>query len=91
MKVLNLLKTGMMQWLGLPTCEEIESFAYAYLEEDLEIKLARKFEQHLRGCSNCERFIETYRQVARPDRMLQKVSLPPDFERRIVQFLKENR
>lgn len=79
-----------MRLMGLPTCEEIEGFAYAYLEGELEPELEKKFERHLRGCGNCERFVQSYRQVARPDRLLQKIALPPDFERRVARFLKES-
>lgn len=77
--------------MGLPTCEEIAQFAYAYLEEELESEQKRKFERHLRGCRNCRRFIRSYRQVARPERLLQEISLDPNFERRVAQFLRENR
>ncbi|MBI4455806.1 MAG: zf-HC2 domain-containing protein [Acidobacteria bacterium] len=83
-------RTWMMKLMGLPTCEEIEQFAYSYLEEELQLEQKRKFERHLRGCRNCQRFIHTYRQVARPERLLQKIPLDPCFESRVVQYLREN-
>ncbi len=79
----------MMKLLGLPTCEEIGQFAYAYLEEQLESEQRRKFERHLRGCVNCDGFVQSYRQVSKPEILLREVPLNPDFERRVVDFLKQ--
>lgn len=81
-------KTLMMNVMGLPSCEEIERFAYSYLEDDLDTELRAKFEKHLRGCANCQNFVRTYREVARPERILRPVPLDPDFERRVIEFLK---
>ncbi len=86
-----LLKAWMIKWMGLPTCEEIEQFAYAYMEGGLAAEQKRKFEQHLKGCDNCYRFIQTYREVAQPERLLHKIPLDPSFERKVIEFLKENR
>lgn len=91
MKSVRLMKSWMMKLMGLPSCEEIERFAYGYLEAQLEPELRDKFARHLRGCGNCARFVESYRQVARPERLAQKISLDPDFERRVARFLQENR
>ena len=87
--MIRLLKCWMMKLLGLPTCEEIEQFAYAYLEEQLEPVQRRKFERHLRGCVNCDGFVQNYRQVSEPEILLREIPLDPDFERRIVGFLKK--
>ncbi len=91
MRTMRLMKFWMMKLMGMPSCEGIERFAYDYLEERLDSKLAKKFEGHLRGCDNCHRFVQTYREVTRPDRLLRKIPLDPDFERRIAQFLKKNK
>lgn len=88
--MIRLLKCWMMKLMGLPSCEDIEQFAYAYLEEQLEPEQRKKFEQHLRGCVNCNRFTQSYRQVAEPEKFLGKIPLDPDFERRIINFLKDN-
>ncbi|MBI2820999.1 MAG: zf-HC2 domain-containing protein [Acidobacteria bacterium] len=90
-RVIRFSKTWMMKLMGLPTCEEVEQFAYAYLEGDLERAQERRFERHLRGCPTCERFIHSYREVARPERLLQKIPLDPNFEHRVMQYLRENR
>ena len=87
--MIRLLKCWMMKLLGLPTCEEIEQFAYAYLEGQLESQQRRRFEQHLRGCVNCDGFVQSYRQVSTPEILLREIPLDPDFEHRIVDFLKK--
>ncbi|MDA2924819.1 zf-HC2 domain-containing protein, partial [Acidobacteria bacterium AH-259-L09] len=70
LKIVRLLKTWIMKLRGLPSCEEIEQFAYAYLEGELEPEKLKNFEQHLEGCGNCLRFIESYHQVAKPEGFL---------------------
>ena len=77
-----------MQIMGLPTCEEIAELAYGYLEGQLEPSLQAKFERHLRGCHNCERFVASYREVAKPHRLARRIPLDPDFERRTLEFLR---
>ena len=84
------MRGWMMKWMGLPSCEEIEQFAFGYLENELESGLAAKFERHLRNCANCDRFIKTYREIARPERLAQKISLDKDFEQRVADFLSKN-
>lgn len=87
--LVRMMKAWMMKLMGLPSCQEIEQFAYAYLEQQLESDLAGRFERHLQGCRDCERFIDSYRRVARPEGLLQKIPLDPGFERRVVRFLKD--
>lgn len=89
--MMRLMKSWLMQLMGVPTCAEIERFAYAYLEGNLVAEQKRKFERHLEGCDTCHRFIQTYSQVAQPERLLHKIPLDPNFERRVIEFLKENR
>lgn len=91
MRVVDLLKAWMLKLAGLPTCEEVTEFAYGYLEGELDSRLVKQFERHLRACGNCSRFVDSYREVARPERLLGAVPLDPDFERRVAQFLRENR
>ena len=89
MKMIRPLKCWLMKLLGLPTCEEVEQFAYDYLEGQLEPEQRKEFELHLRGCISCRHFIQSYRRVAEPERLLREIPLDPDFERRIVDFLKK--
>ncbi|MDA2939049.1 zf-HC2 domain-containing protein [Acidobacteria bacterium AH-259-A15] len=73
--------------MGVPTCEEIEQFAYAYLEGQFEPEQIKKFERHLQGCANCKRFVDRYREMARLERLAQAVPLDADFERRVIDFV----
>ena len=61
------VKRWMMKLMGLPTCEEVADWAYAFPEGELEPELEARFGRHLCGCANCRRFIEGYRRVARPN------------------------
>jgi len=90
MKLARLMRSWMMKMMGLPSCEEIEQFAYGYLENQLENGMAHRFERHLRNCDSCERFIKSYREIARPDRLARKISLDKEFEQRVTDFLGKN-
>lgn len=87
----GIIKKWMMKLMGLPTCEEIAEFSYAYLEHDLDTRTRVKFEEHLKGCENCRRFVDSYREVARPERLARPIPLNADFERRVVEFLQKQR
>lgn len=82
------MRSWMMKLMGLPSCEEITEFSYAYLEETLDPNLKDKFERHLKGCGTCRRFVESYRAVAKPTRLSEPVPLDPDFEWKVAEFLK---
>lgn len=84
----RLFRAWMMKMMRLPSCQEVEQFAYDYLEGQLEVGLVAKFERHLDGCKTCHRFIESYRKVARPAELAQHIPLDPDFEARVIEFLK---
>ena len=88
--VLHEVKRWMMKLMGLPTCEEVADWAYAFLEGQLEPEIEARFQKHLRGCANCHRFIESYRKVARPDGLARSIPLDPEFEKRTLEFLKEH-
>ena len=85
----RLVGKWMLKLMRLPSCEEISELAYAYLEGHLDPALAAKFERHLRNCANCKRFIDSYRQIATA-KLARKIPLDPEFQKRIVAFLKEN-
>lgn len=85
------VRKWMLKLMGLPSCEEISGLAYAYLEGHLDPGLTAKFERHLGSCANCERFIASYRQIARPGGLARRIPLDPEFEKKTVEFLKENR
>ena len=88
--MLREIKRWMMKLMGLPTCEEVADWAYAFLARQLEPEVEARFQKHLHGCANCHRFIESYRKVARPDGLARSMPLDPEFEKRTLEFLKEH-
>ncbi len=45
------------------TCRELTDFIMAYLDNELEADLRRRFEFHLGTCPACVAFLETYRKT----------------------------
>lgn len=88
--MIRYLKGRLMKIMGMPSCQEIESFAYAFLEDQLEPGLRRKFELHLKGCRDCKKFVKTYKEVAHPENLAGEVELDPEFEKRVYEFLRLN-
>ncbi len=81
---------SLMTWLmGLPSCEEVVAFSYAYLEGGLESEVSAKFERHLRNCRDCRRFVDGYRRVAQPRSLAEMPPIDPEFELRVTEFLKQ--
>ena len=48
---------------GMITCKELEGFIVDYLDDSLPDHQRRKFEQHLRFCSSCVRYLENYKKT----------------------------
>lgn len=44
-------------------CREVADFLMAYLDGELPEDQRGVFEAHLRGCSACERYLESYRRT----------------------------
>ncbi len=45
----------------LPTCEEVLTFLWAYLDGELEEEKRRAFDAHLSRCESCTAYLATYR------------------------------
>lgn len=73
--------------MGLPTCEEVEKFAYDFLEGTLDSPTIKVVERHLKACKNCQRFIAAYRKTAALEKTFQKPSLDPEFKQKLFEFL----
>lgn len=52
MKATGWMKAWMLRLMGMPTCQQITQFAYAYLEGELDSETKTNFERHLRKCAN---------------------------------------
>ncbi|MBI4209030.1 MAG: zf-HC2 domain-containing protein [Deltaproteobacteria bacterium] len=73
--------------MGLPTCEEVEQFAYDFLEGQLDPYTMKAVERHLKACKNCQRFITAYRKTAAFGKTFKKPSLDLEFKQRLFEFL----
>lgn len=85
------VKTLMMKWtfrmMGLPTCEEVDQFAYTFLERQLDPATTRRVERHLKTCKNCQRFMASYRKTRALGRSPLTITLDPEFEEKMLEFL----
>ncbi len=87
MSVKTKMMRAMFGLMGLPTCEEVEQFAYDFLEGVLDSKTARAVERHLKACKNCQRFIAAYRKTAALGKTFPTPSLDPEFKEKLAGFL----
>lgn len=89
------VKTKLICWmfrlLRLPTCEEVERFAYDFLDRQLDPAMQRAVERHLKACKNCHRFIAAYRAVADGAKQLPTPPLDPEFTTALREFLRTGR
>ena len=85
------VKTRMMKWMfrmmGLPTCEEVDRFAYAFLEGELDSGTTGQVKRHLRTCKNCQRFMESYQKTRSLGQNPRTIELDPEFKERMMDFL----
>ncbi|MBI1909843.1 MAG: zf-HC2 domain-containing protein [Deltaproteobacteria bacterium] len=87
MSVKHKMIRAMFGLMGLPTCEEVEQFAYDFLEEALDSSTMKAVGRHLRACKNCQRFIAAYRKTAALGKMFEKPQLDPEFKESLFEFL----
>lgn len=73
--------------MGLPTCEEVEQFAYDFLEGALDSRTIMSVERHLKACKNCQRFIAAYRKTVALGKTFEKPTLDPEFKENLFEFL----
>lgn len=83
------LRRWMMKMPFMITCEEVESFIAAYLDEELPPNTRKKFEFHIRFCPECRTYLAEYqrtinigRKAAQSDDLL---PLPEDLVKAIVE------
>lgn len=68
-------------------CRSVVELIMDYLEDRLENSNKRAFERHLADCSNCWRFLKTYRETVRLGQSLREEDIPPEMARRLEAFL----
>lgn len=80
-----------LRFFRLLTCREIEALTYDFLDGNLEAKLARRIERHLRACGPCHKFMNSYRKTKELGRHLERPPLDPAFKREMLKFLLSER
>jgi hypothetical protein len=71
------------------TCEELTTFIADYLTGKLDTGTTLAFKQHLQGCSDCMRFLNTYRKTIDAVRCLRDADIPPELQDRVRRFLSD--
>lgn len=75
---------------GFPTCRSASAFLLDYVEGRLSVKTAKRFEEHIALCPNCERFLAQYRETIRLLRDIPTPEPPPELADMTCAFLRES-
>jgi hypothetical protein len=70
------------------TCEQVTALIRDYLAGELDPDLASTFEEHLRRCSDCLAFLNTYKQTIQSVQSLRYDEIPAEMQTRVRQFLR---
>lgn len=86
-------KTVIMKWMfqmmRLPTCEEVDQFAYDFLEGRLDVETMHQVQRHLRVCKNCRRFFDSYRKMRDLGHQPLTITLDSEFKEKLLQYLSQ--
>ncbi len=77
--------------IKVPTCQQLETLCYDFLEESLEKKTIRAIERHLSICPNCLRFIESYRRMKQLKETFVSPALDSEFKNKMLEFFIANK
>lgn len=72
------------------TCRELADFIADYLSGELPDETRQQFEEHLRLCPNCERYLAIYREAVRLGRRAfedDEAAAPPDVPKELVRAI----
>jgi hypothetical protein len=74
---------------GLPrkTCKEITDLISNYLNNSLEARVKRQFEDHLKICPDCVAFLQTFRKTVSGIHSMRAENMPENLRRNILSFL----
>jgi anti-sigma factor RsiW len=70
------------------TCQQVTDVIIDYLMESMAPATRLAFEAHLSRCTDCEAFLNTYRETIRTTRSVQYETVPKEMLNRIEQFLR---
>jgi hypothetical protein len=69
------------------SCKEIADLIVGYLRDELSPNIRRDFRQHLRICSDCVSFLNTYKKTVASSRSLRVRELPAKVRKNILEFI----
>lgn len=72
------------------SCEKVDGFLLDYVEGRLDPETARRFEDHIELCPNCERYLEQYRETIRLVKALPPPPVPEELARRTRTFIDQS-
>jgi anti-sigma factor RsiW len=75
--------------LGFLSCQEIVDYCLDFLSGALPDKERQLFSSHLRNCSECMRFFETYRKTPEISRKALALRMPDRVRVAVRDFLRE--
>jgi len=71
------------------TCQRVTDAIIDYVSGEMDAETTAVFESHLRMCSDCDAFFNTYRGTLRATRSLADEHIPPELSDRVLQFLRK--
>ncbi|MCI0462285.1 MAG: zf-HC2 domain-containing protein [Gemmataceae bacterium] len=71
----------------MASCCPIAELLYAYLTGELPTEHARELEEHLVGCQDCYRYLDSYRKVIALGQNLPPEPMPDELVRRLRELV----
>jgi Putative zinc-finger len=71
------------------TCKQMSALIFNYVNDRLSARLTREFEQHLRICSDCVNFLNTYRKTVSVTGALNPTAIPAKVRNNVLAFLRK--
>ena len=69
-------------------CRDVVDLILSYLEGTLDPRERKAFEAHIADCTNCWRFLQTYRETVALGQQLRQEAIPPEVRERLEAFLR---
>lgn len=75
----------------MTTCYEVSELLLEFTSGELESQRREHVEDHLRTCSSCHAYLESYRLTIQMAGELHRTSLPPELASQLLALLQEGR
>lgn len=82
------MKQLIMKLMGMPSCEQVNTFIAAYLDNELPDTDREAFEKHLQKCHNCNAYFKQYKATIMAVQNAEDVELPDDLVEHTLEFLR---